>query len=258
MKEMKLMLFVLLAVLAGCKGKEDAVALLRAHEWQLKSMTEKGKEVKNPEQLPVILFSDSSAVYGSAGCNRFFGKYTVERDGKISIEPGGSTMMYCPDMNFEDQYLKALPLVTRFSVTNQELTLKSGDGQLQLVYVPAAQRAEKIGVAKDAHGCNAAAGYTWSEVRQKCIRTFEEGVKFKAAAGQDSTLAAYVVFAIDSLKAEVFLPDQQNHPVLERRQLPGGGYAWNQEDDATLNVRQINGNWVIEQRGEILYDAVKE
>lgn len=257
MKEMKLMMFALLVVLAGCKGKDDAIALLRAHEWQLKSMTEQGKEVTNPQQLPTLLFSDSTAVYGSAGCNRFFGKYTVERDGKISIQPGGATMMFCPDMNFEDQYLKALPLLNHFAVANQELTLKSKDGHLHLVYIPV-DTMKRIGVANDAHGCNAAAGYTWSEVRQNCVRLFEEGVKFTAAAGQDSTLAAYVVFATDSLQAEVFIPEQEKHPVLERRGLPGGGYAWNQEDDDTLNVRKVDGLWVIEQRGKVLYTEAKK
>lgn len=254
---MKLMMFALLFILAGCKGKEDAVVLLRAQEWQLKSMTEKGKEVKNPEQLPTLLFSDSTAVYGSAGCNRFFGKYTADTNGKISIEPGGATMMYCPDMNFEDQYLKALPLVKKFAITNHELTLKSDDGQLQLVYTPV-DTTKRLGVANDVHGCNAAAGYTWSEVRGNCIRLFEEGIQFTAVAGQDTTLAAYVVFAADSLKAEVFLPGQKNTPILERRSLPVGGYAWNEEDDDTLNVRQADGQWVIEQRGQILYSQAKK
>ena len=75
MKEMKLMLLVLLVAVTGCKSSDNSLTLLRAKEWQLKSMTENGKEVKNPQQIPTLVFSDSSAVYGSAGCNRFFGTY---------------------------------------------------------------------------------------------------------------------------------------------------------------------------------------
>lgn len=257
MKEMRLMMFTVLVLLAGCKGKEEALELLRAHEWQLESMTEKNQKVKNPENVPTLIFSDSSAVYGSAGCNRFFGKYTAEKNGKISIEPGGATMMYCPDMNFENQYLQALPLIRKFAVDRQKLTMKSGDGQVELVYVPVG-KSKTLGVAKDKHGCNAAAGYTWSEVRKDCIRLFEEGIQFSAAAGQDSTLAAYVVFSADSLQAEVFLPNLKTQAVLERRQLPGGGYAWNQEDDDTVNVRKVDGRWVIEQRDQVLYSEVKK
>ena len=81
-------------------------------------------------------------------------------------------------------------------------------------------------------------------------------MQFTANAGQDSTLAVYVVFATDSLKAEVFIPNQENHPILDRRILSAGGYVWNQEDDDTYNVRQLNGKWVIEQRGKLLYTEV--
>ena len=46
MKEMKLMLLVLLVAVTGCKSSDNSLTLLRAKEWQLKSMTENGKEVK--------------------------------------------------------------------------------------------------------------------------------------------------------------------------------------------------------------------
>ena len=84
MKEMKLMLLVLLVAVTGCKSSDNSLTLLRAKEWQLKSMTENGKEVKNPQQIPTLVFSDSSAVYGSAGCNRFFGTYEVGEKGKMT------------------------------------------------------------------------------------------------------------------------------------------------------------------------------
>lgn len=257
MKKMKLMMFVLLAVMVGCKSKDNSLALLRAQEWQLKSMAEDGKTITNPQQLPTLLFTDSMAVYGSAGCNRFFGTYEAKDKGMITIKPGGATMMYCPDMAFEDQYLKALPKVEKYTVRDNELKLEGNQGKLQIIYGPVVAD-QKVGVANDAHGCNTAAGYTWSEVRQDCIRLFEEGIKFSAAAGQDSTLAAYVVFSADSLQAEVFIPEQNAHPVLNRRNLPAGGYTWNQEDDDTYNVRQMNGNWVIEQRENILYQEVPQ
>ena len=101
--------------------------------------------------------------------------------------------------------------------------------------------------------CNAAAGYTWSEVKQNCIRLFEDGVQLVSETDKSSSSAAYVVFAADSLKAEVYVPGHDNHPVLDRRTLPAGGYVWNQEDDDTYNVRRLDGKWVIEQRGKVLY-----
>ena len=46
---------------------------LTAQEWQLKEMS--GLSSK-PEKMPTLLFTDSTALYGFAGCNRFFGTYT--------------------------------------------------------------------------------------------------------------------------------------------------------------------------------------
>ena len=250
MKEMKLMLLVLLVAVAGCKSSDNSLTLLRAKEWQLKSMTENGKVVKNPQQIPTLVFSDSSAVFGSAVCNRFFGTYDVGEKGKMTFKTRGATMMFCPDMPFEDANLKALNKVEQYTVTDQELQLKGKD-QLLIVYVPV-DTTQRIGVAEDDHGCNAAAGYTWSEVKQNCIRLFEDGVQLVSETDKSSSSAAYVVFAADSLKAEVYVPGHDNHPVLDRRTLPAGGYVWNQEDDDTYNVRRLDGKWLIEQRGKVL------
>lgn len=246
MKMIRLMLLVALG-LAACKSNEKA--RLSGQEWELKRM--EGMEGK-PERMPSLLFTDSTTVYGFAGCNRFFGTYTAENGNKLRIHPGGVTMMFCPDMAVEDRFLKELERVASYSFRDGELELKDSTGNVQLVFVPL-QKKEVIGVADDAHGCNAAAGYTWSQVRGKCIRLFEEGIRLQSLKDTASALSAYIVFASDSLQAEVYTPRQESSPVLERRSLPAGGYAWNQEDDDTWNVRMQDGKWVIEKRGEILY-----
>lgn len=247
---MKKIQFVLLAVLVlaiACKSNEKA--LLTSQEWELKQM--EGLSVK-PEKMPSLQFTDTATVFGFAGCNRFFATYEVEKGNKLTIHPGGVTMMYCPDMPVEDNFLLGLKKITGYSVENNELQLKDSTGKVQMVFVPMKQE-ELIGVADDGHGCNAAAGYTWSEVQSKCIRLFEEGIQFQSVQDTASGLAAYVVFSADSLRAEVFIPEQENHPVLDRRELPAGGYTWNQEDDDTYNVRMKDGEWIIEKRGNLLY-----
>lgn len=116
-----------------------------------------------------------------------------------------------------------------------------------------------VGGDRDEHGCIASAGYRWSRVQQRCIRPFEEGVRLLPVEDpQDSSavLAATVIFSIDSLRAEVFLPDGETSPVLDRRTLPSGGYAWNIEDDDTYNVRRDEqGKWTVSRRGEVLFRA---
>lgn len=134
---MKTMLMALVVAFTSCKSEDNSQALLKSHEWQLKSMTADGQAVANPEQLPVLAFDDSTRVAGSAGCNRFFGTYTVGEKGAITLVPGGSTMMYCPDMQFETEYLKALAQIAKFAVSAEKLTLKDAEGRLELLYVPA-------------------------------------------------------------------------------------------------------------------------
>ncbi len=110
-----------------------------------------------------------------------------------------------------------------------------------------------VGGDRDGHGCIGSAGYTWSEVRQECIRPFEAGVRMLSATDPEATLCAYLVFSADSAQAELFLPDRETTEVLDRRNLPAGGHAWNIEDDDTFNVRRTADRWIIERRGTTLY-----
>lgn len=71
------------------------------------------------------------------------------------------------------------------------------------------------GADLDAHGCKGSAGFTWSEVRQLCIRIFEAGLAFTPdpAPSQGAVLLAFVVLAPaqgDAVTAaELFVP---GHP----------------------------------------------
>lgn len=166
-------------------------------------------------------------------------------------------MMACPDMQFESEFIKTLAAMTSYKVENKELKLTDKEKKQSLVFIP--KTAEPvIGVANDAHGCNSAAGYTWSEARKDCIRLFESGIRMNPVNNPQATLSTFIVFSADSTLAEIFIPDMENHPLLNRRELPKGDYAWNIEDDDTYNVRQVNGQWIIEQRGETLYTETPE
>ena len=115
---------------------------------------------------------------------------------------------------------------------------------------------QATGADRDGHDCIGSAGYQWSEARKDCIRPFEDGVKMLPTTQSDTgaVYAAYIVFSADSAQVELFLPGNEKTEVLDRRDLPGGGHAWNVEDDDTKNVRLANGRWIIEQRGKTLYE----
>jgi hypothetical protein len=73
------------------------------------------------------------------------------------------------------------------------------------------------GADTDSHGCKASAGYTWSELKQNCIRIFEDGVKMTVADSTlDQTTAAFAVFNADSSKVELFIPSVSNGIILSK------------------------------------------
>lgn len=108
-----------------------------------------------------------------------------------------------------------------------------------------------MGGDMDSHGCRASAGYVWSEVWQDCIRVFECGVRTEAVDGNSG--AAYLVFSTDSSRVELFFSNGDSNETLERRVLPSGAVVWNVEDDDTKNVRRIDGLWIVERRGRLVY-----
>lgn len=74
-----------------------------------------------------------------------------------------------------------------------------------------------IGGEKDKHGCLVSAGYTWSRLKNDCIRPFEDGIALHTLNTSTSyQTAAYAV--IDSLKkeAEIFVPEEQSSILLKQ------------------------------------------
>lgn len=72
-------------------------------------------------------------VYGSAGCNRFTGSYSVSGT-RIEVSPLAVTMMACPEpqMKAEQVFLKRLQGATSFTLGADTLTLKAPAGSIRL------------------------------------------------------------------------------------------------------------------------------
>ena len=77
--------------------------------------------------------------------------------------------------------------------------------------------AQTVGSDLDAHGCKGSAGYTYSEVQDKCIRVFEQKIKLKEINPDKGyeTMAA-VVWSANKKKAEVFLANEEKSVILEK------------------------------------------
>jgi hypothetical protein len=79
-----------------------------------------------------------------------------------------------------------------------------------------AQKAQtKAGTDKDTHGCIASAGYTYSQLKKECIRTFEQKIQLKEMATKGNYTAA-VLFNKDQSKAEIFLKEEKTSIILNR------------------------------------------
>lgn len=110
---------------------------------------------------------------------------------------------------------------------------------------PKEPQKEMVGGDSDTHGCKASAGYTWSTLKNECIRIFENSTRLNHADdGKNYTTAAYVIF--DGNKAELFLDTQKESIILERK---SEGDSW------------VNGDWqlipwkgyVLKKSGKIIY-----
>jgi heat shock protein HslJ len=74
-------------------------------------------------------FLADGSINGSAGCNNFFGSYTVDGS-TLEISGLASTRMACEQnvMDAEAAYLDALQAATDWSISGGQLTIISGDG----------------------------------------------------------------------------------------------------------------------------------
>jgi hypothetical protein len=92
-----------------------------------------------------------------------------------------------------------------------------------------------VGGDQDEHGCKPSAGYTWSSVKNECIRIFESGIRLDPKAAElDKTLSAFVVFKSDTddAQAELFIPTVKNAVLLAKVKKEDAG-TW-KNDSYTL------------------------
>lgn len=81
----------------------------------------------------IIFDAEKSAVYGSSGCNRMTGKYSLAGS-SLQIGPMAGTRMACdePSMKLEQALHKALADVNGYTIQGNRLELKKGDTVLAI------------------------------------------------------------------------------------------------------------------------------
>jgi len=112
---------------------ENAIAInittLEGTEWRLVELN--GKAITKaaiPRQRISITFEGAEKkVYGSAGCNSYFGTYELKAENWISCSKIASTRMACSEeqMTIEQAFLKMLELVDNYTINGNQLTLNN-------------------------------------------------------------------------------------------------------------------------------------
>ena len=102
-----------------------------------------------------------------------------------------------------------------------------------------------VGNDADAHGCKGSAGYTWSVIKNECIRPWENTLQLLPINHEDSSaiITASVIFSTDSTKTELFMANETEN-----------GYALKTE----LSIFELileNNIWTIIKSGKAIYKS---
>ena len=109
---------------------------------------------------------------------------------------------------------------------------------------------KNVDADEDLHGCKTSEGFTWSVLKNECVRIFEVATRLKPFDDKNAETAAMGAFVIfeenQGNRAELFLVNEPN-PIMLERKSEGDSY--------------VNGDWqlipwkgyVLKKAGEILY-----
>ena len=117
----------LLVAMTACGGAQKK-APLEGTLWKLSEM--KGipaTAITAESDFFTLQFNAADTmVNGRTNCNRFFGRYAV-KDARLSFDQVGMTRMACPDMAYEDAFVKMLDEVDRYAIEGSELKFYGDD-----------------------------------------------------------------------------------------------------------------------------------
>ncbi len=126
---------VIIGSVAACSASAEK---LTGPTWQLTSVTEKvpafqGVVPPEDQSRYTITFNEDGTAAIKADCNNVAATYTTEET-NISIVPGPSTLVACPDDSLSDKFVAGLSSATTYNIRPSGLTLYIlNEGQLEFV-----------------------------------------------------------------------------------------------------------------------------
>lgn len=81
------------------------------------------------------------------------------------------------------------------------------------------QKSPVLGGDRDVHGCIGSAGYTYSQIKNVCVKVFAQKIKLKEVnSDKSSTSMTAVIFSKDMKRAEIFIPDGNAKSIILDRE----------------------------------------
>jgi heat shock protein HslJ len=134
-RKLTITLMALALLLAGCGSSPSDSASLQDTQWVLVML---GEEPPLTGTAPSAEFS-ADQISGSAGCNTYFGTYTVSGS-EFSIGDVANTEMWCSDpegvMDQEQAFLAALASAASHRLAGVQLELLDATGSVILTFEP--------------------------------------------------------------------------------------------------------------------------
>src|SRR3954465_3321115 len=124
-------------LLAACGA--GGTAGLTGKDWQLTAITEKvpafqGVVPAAEQSKYTITFATDLTFRGTADCNQIAGTYKTSGSNGLTIQPGVSTLAFCPEGSMADLYVHALSRAKTWAIASDTLTITSvDDGTLTFV-----------------------------------------------------------------------------------------------------------------------------
>lgn len=178
---MVISLTLLSFALSACSSPSAAPALpLEGTYWMLSSFAgSRGDNQTLQPSTSIDATFKEGRVSGSDGCNQYSAAYKLDGD-KISIQPGISTLMACPEPTMEQaqEYMAALTSATRYKITGDSLEMLDQGGKTVLTY-----KAGETGLA----------GTSWVATAynngREAVVSVLQGSEISAEFGTDGTLS---------------------------------------------------------------------
>lgn len=97
--------------------------------WKLMTLNDQKVIVDSTDlrEPHLMLREKEHRISGNAGCNQFMGFYELKPDQQISFSKIASTLMACPKMERERQFMQMLEKADHYAVEGENLTLLIGD-----------------------------------------------------------------------------------------------------------------------------------